>query len=186
MSRRAGAGRARERVEWMRWLRDPRHWERFYDQLATQTFAAMSKEISDGKWPDEAADLAIEDVSARMRADGVPEEVVVSYREEYLKHRRQLVEVAGEISDVIPGPRSEGEAGETEAPAMTLPPTPMLLPLWLAKTYWGAAAHTLQEMERWFANEAPVPERRLPELVWDFRRPGETGRRRRDLNVERL
>lgn len=184
MSKRTRAAKGEKRVDWTRWLRDPQHWQRFYDQVATQTFAAVSKEIWDGKLPDEAADLAIEDVTAKMRAEGVPEDVVVSYREEYLKHRPQLIEIAGEIGDTMPVWASPEDGG---AEAESLARLPMLLPLWFAKIFWGGAAHCFREMELWCQGTGPASERRHPEMAReDPALVGQAGRRRREVNVERL
>jgi tagatose-1,6-bisphosphate aldolase non-catalytic subunit AgaZ/GatZ len=121
-------------ADWMRWLRDPGHWERFYDGLATRTYAAIAKEMCDGKWPDEAVELAVEDITARMRAEGVPEDVVVSYRAEYFRHRGQLLEIAREIADVLPDERTDSHEA--------LPPLPT--PLSLATAYWDFVAQCLR------------------------------------------
>jgi hypothetical protein len=95
---------AHRTVDWMRWLHDPEHWKHFYDELATKTFASIAKHMYDGRAPGVAADLAIEEVSNKMREEGVPEDVVASYRQDYLRHRRQLLEVASEIGDAVPAP----------------------------------------------------------------------------------
>jgi len=130
------------KADWMRWLHDPEHWQRFYDGLATRTYAAIAGKMCDGKWADEAVDLAVENITARMRAEGVPEDVVVSYRSEYLKHRAQLVEIAEEIADVLPSVKEEAACPASAAPAgsgLALP-----TPLWLATAYWDFLAHFLR------------------------------------------
>lgn len=104
----------RKAIDWSRWLHDPRHWERFYDDLGIKTYAAIAKAICDGERPEEAVDAAVEAISAQMRRAGIPAALVRSYREDYFRHRDQLVEVAGEIWDVLPAGAAEGCAAAAD------------------------------------------------------------------------
>lgn len=171
-----------KRVDWSRWLHDPKHWANFYDELAIGTYAAIARRLGEEYWPDEAVELAVEDISAKMRAQGIPETVIVSYREDYLKHLEQLKEVAREISDVMPAGASRREPRSCQAEMAGLAQSPLALPFWLVKTYWGALAHYLQDTQDWLnqVEPRPEPERERAELA------GFPGRRRRDGDVERV
>lgn len=88
-------------IDWSRRLHDPKHWQQFYDELAIETYGALAGRLSNGHWPQEAVELAVEDISNKMRREGLSENVMRPYRDEYFKHADQLCEVAEEIAEVM-------------------------------------------------------------------------------------
>lgn len=185
MASRKSDGRPGGRIDWRRWLHDPKHWEQFYDELAIETYAAIGRRLWDGHWRDEAVELAVEDISAKMRAEGLPQGVIASYREEYFKHAKQLAEIAGEIVEAMPCPeRTAGPSCGAEVAAVAQ--SPLALPFWLAKTYWGGMASCLRDAQAWL-HENHGPDRRRPgEGAQQASLQASPRRRRRDVDVERL
>ncbi len=185
--------RVNRTVDWSRWLHDPGHWERFYDELGVKTYAAIASALCTGQRVESAVDTAVEDISRQMREDGLPEAVVLSYREEYLKHHGQLIEVATEICDVLPGSLCQataaGAPGAHDGPAAAEAIDPLMGAMSVFVTSLKSIQHEAEEWSHLFTHH---PEHRHSAAGHDQRGPedalltGHYGRRSHDVDVERL
>ncbi len=180
----------RKAIDWSRWLHDPRHWERFYDDLGVKTYAGIAKAICDGERPEEAVDTAVEAISAQMRRAGIPAALIRSYREDYFRHRDQLVEVAGEIWDVLPAGGAEGcaEAADEERAALAgWAGMPLALFLGACEGMMTVMSGLQREAWEWSRLLVLHVEHRRPAAPCDEAPlTAHYGRRTHDVDVERL
>ncbi len=115
------------------WMHDPARWARFYNRASMKTFAALAKELWEGRDPEAAVDAAVDDIARVMAASALPAEVVAAYRDENMRHREHLVELSKEIRELLPEGSAAARPRSHRRPEHH--PVDVQLPqLWMAET----------------------------------------------------